>query len=101
MKTCGGVDVQFHAVISLALEGGELLAPYPGCFTGERTPSTHSIGGLVGSRVSQDTLVKKNLCPLLKNELNFLECLAHNLVTILNQLSQLHSGRGKFHIQKT
>jgi hypothetical protein len=55
MKICGGVDAEFHAFISLAIDGGELLASYPGCFTGESAPSTHSIGGWVGSRVSQDS----------------------------------------------
>jgi hypothetical protein len=62
MKTIGGVEVQLHAFLTSALDGGEWSASHPGCFTpGERAPGTHCIGGGVGSRAILDMVVKKKI----------------------------------------
>jgi hypothetical protein len=48
MKVYGGMDVQIHIFLTLALVGGEWSASHPGCITpGERAPGTHWIGGWV------------------------------------------------------
>jgi hypothetical protein len=53
MKVYGGVDVEVHIFLTSALVGGEWSASGHGRFTpGERTPSTHWIGGWVGPRAS-------------------------------------------------
>jgi hypothetical protein len=48
MKTYWGVEVQIHAFLTSALDGGELSASRPGSFKPrERVPSNHWIGGWV------------------------------------------------------
>jgi hypothetical protein len=45
MKTYGRVEVQFHTVLTSAVDGGEWSASRPGRFTpGESAPGTHWIG---------------------------------------------------------
>jgi hypothetical protein len=64
MKTYWGVEVQRYTFLTSALDGGELSAPRPGCFTSrERTPGSHWIGGWVGPRAILDAVVKKILSP--------------------------------------
>jgi len=48
-RCTGGVEVQLHAFLTLAIDGGEWSASCPSCFTyGERASSIHWIGGWVG-----------------------------------------------------
>jgi hypothetical protein len=61
MKTYGGVDVQTHVFLSLALVGGEWSASHPGRFT----TGTHSIGGWVGLRAGVDDVEKRKFLTLL------------------------------------
>jgi hypothetical protein len=51
MKTYGGAELQVHAFLTSALDGGEWPASQIGCFFPEKGAfSTHSIGGWVGLR---------------------------------------------------
>jgi hypothetical protein len=59
MKTYWGVEVQLHAFLTSALDGGEWLALFPGRFTSKITRSNHWIGGWVGNRASLDTVAKR------------------------------------------
>jgi len=60
MKTYWGVEVQHHAFLNLALEGGEWLASCPSHFTPrERPPSTYWIGGWMGPSANLDLAEKK------------------------------------------
>jgi hypothetical protein len=64
MKTYGAVDVYIHVISTLALLGGKWSASGPGRFTaGERTPSTHWIGGWVGQRNGLDDVKKRKILP--------------------------------------
>jgi len=48
MKMCGGVEVLFHAFLTLALFRGEWLASHPSCFTPrEIAVGSHWTVGLV------------------------------------------------------
>jgi hypothetical protein len=70
MKAYGGVDVQFHIFLTLALVGGEWSASRPGRFTPrERAPGTHWKAGWVGPRTSLDDMGKKKISPLTGLEL--------------------------------
>jgi hypothetical protein len=56
------VDVQLHAFLTSALDGGEWSASRPGRFTHrEGTPGTHWIGGWVGPRAVLDAVVKRKI----------------------------------------
>jgi len=45
------VEVQFHAFLTSALNGGEWSASHPSHFTSRKgAPATHSVGGWVGPR---------------------------------------------------
>jgi len=49
MKTYRGVEVQLHAFLTSALDGGEWSVSRPGRFTPrKRAPGAHWIGGWVG-----------------------------------------------------
>jgi hypothetical protein len=51
MKKYGGVEVYFQASLTVAVDGGEWSASYPGRFTlGDRASSTLRIGGWVSPR---------------------------------------------------
>jgi hypothetical protein len=64
MKTYGGVDVQTHVLLTLALVGGEWSASRPGRFTpGERAPGSHWIEGWVDPRAGLDNMEKWKLLP--------------------------------------
>jgi len=53
----GGVELQHHAFLTSALDGGEWLASRSGRFTsGERTFGTHWVGGWVGPRAGLDAV---------------------------------------------
>jgi hypothetical protein len=59
MKAYGGVHVQIHIFLTLALAGGEWPASRPCRFTpGERAPGTHWIGGWVGPTAGLDDVEK-------------------------------------------
>jgi hypothetical protein len=65
MKTYGGVDVQIHIFLTLALTGGEWSASCPGRFTPrERASSTHWIGGWVDPRAGLDDMEKRKFLTL-------------------------------------
>jgi hypothetical protein len=60
MKAYGGVDVQSHIFLTLALTGGEWSASHPCRFNpGERAPGTHWIGGWVGHRAGLNNVEKR------------------------------------------
>jgi hypothetical protein len=60
MKTYGGVDVQIHVFLTLALVGGEWSASRPGRFTPEeRVSGTHWIRGWVGPRAGLGNMEKR------------------------------------------
>jgi hypothetical protein len=62
MKTYWGVEVQLHAFLTSALDGGEWSASRPGRFTPrEKAPFTHWIGGSVGPRADLDAVVKRKI----------------------------------------
>jgi hypothetical protein len=70
MKTYWGVEVELHAFLASALDGGEWSVSRPGRFTPrERDPGTHWRGGWVGPRVVLDTVVKRKI-PSLRQESN-------------------------------
>jgi hypothetical protein len=54
-KRIGGVEVQLHALLTLAPDGGEFSASRPSRFTlRERVLGIHWIGGWVGPRAGLD-----------------------------------------------
>jgi hypothetical protein len=62
MKTYWEVEVQLHASLTSALDGGEWLASRPDSFTPrERASGTHWIGGWVGPRALLDAVVKRKI----------------------------------------
>jgi hypothetical protein len=62
VKTYWGVEVQLHAFLTSARDGGEWSASRPGRFAPrERAPSTHYIGGWVDPRVVLDAVVKRKI----------------------------------------
>jgi hypothetical protein len=78
MKACGGMDVQIHIFLTLALAGGEWSASLPGRFTpGERAPDTHWIGGSVGPRSGLDDVEKRKFFALQGLDLRPLGHTAH------------------------
>jgi hypothetical protein len=59
MKMVGGVDVQIHVFLTLALVGGEWSDSRHGLLTpGEKAPGTHRIGGWVDPRAGLDDMEK-------------------------------------------
>jgi hypothetical protein len=64
MKANGGVDVQIHIFLTLALAGGEWSALGPGRFTpGERAAGIHWIVDWMGPRAGLDVGKRKFLPP--------------------------------------
>jgi hypothetical protein len=63
MKTYWEVELQLHAFLTSALEGGgEWSASRPCRFTpGERTPGIHWMGFWVGPRAGVEEVAKKNM----------------------------------------
>jgi hypothetical protein len=62
MKTYWRAEIQLHAFLPSALDGGDWSALRPGRFTAsERAPGTHWIGGWVGPRAVVDTVVKRRI----------------------------------------
>jgi hypothetical protein len=56
------MEVQLHAFLISALNGGEWSASHPGRFTPrERAPGTHCIGGWVGPIAVLDAVVKRKI----------------------------------------
>jgi hypothetical protein len=52
MKTYGGVELQFHAFLTSALDADEWLGSRPGCFTAEgKNPEANRTGDCVRLRV--------------------------------------------------
>jgi len=62
-----GVEVQIHAFLTSALDGGEWSAFRPGRFTSsEIARGTHWIGGWVGPRAVLDAVVKIKISAFFK-----------------------------------
>jgi hypothetical protein len=63
MKACWGMEVQLHAFLTTALDGGEWPASQLGAALspGKEPPVTHWIGDLVGPRTGLDTVVKRKI----------------------------------------
>jgi hypothetical protein len=60
MKAYGGVEVQIHIFLTLALASDEWSASRPGHFSpGERASGTYWIGGWVNTRVGLDDVEKR------------------------------------------
>jgi hypothetical protein len=66
MKAYGAVELQLHAFLTSALDGGEWPASIPGRFVPrERALGTYWRGGCVGPRADLDAVVeKRNSLPL-------------------------------------
>jgi len=78
-----------------ALDRGEWSASQSGRFTsGERTPSTHWIGGWVGSRSCLDVVKKRNSESLLGLEKRIIQPLAQSYATELYRLSEFGRRHG-------
>jgi len=62
----GEEEVQLHTFLTLALDGSECSASWPGHFTPEeRTPGTHWTGGWTDPRAHSDEATKRKiLCPM-------------------------------------
>ena len=71
------------------LEGGELSASLPGCFTPLKNPSTYSMGAWVGPRADLDVLEKLEVFFPYQDLLRELSSPAHKLINIVTELSQL------------
>jgi hypothetical protein len=56
----GGVEVQLHAFLTLAIDGGECSASRSGHFT-PKVISSHYPGGRVGFRACLDAVAKKKI----------------------------------------
>jgi hypothetical protein len=62
-----GIEVELHAFLTSAPDGGEWSVSCLGCFTsGERAPSTHWTGGWAGPRADLN-VVKIEKIPFLAN----------------------------------
>jgi hypothetical protein len=62
MKTCGEVEVQLHALLNSALDGGEWSSSRLGRFTlGKRASGTHCIGGCVDPGVGLDAVTNRKI----------------------------------------
>jgi hypothetical protein len=85
MKMYGGMEVQLHAFLTLALNGGEWSASFTSHITTrERTLGTYWVGGWVDPRAGLDKVAKRKTpypCQELKHGHP-----AHNLVTILTEI---------------
>jgi len=56
------VEVQLHAFLTSALDGGEWSSSRSGRYTpGKTPPGTHLIGGYVSPRADLDAVVKKKI----------------------------------------
>jgi hypothetical protein len=65
MKAYGGVDVQIHIFLTMALVGGEWSASRPCRLTPvERAPGTHWIGGWVDPTAGLDDVEKRKFLTL-------------------------------------
>jgi hypothetical protein len=65
MKAYGGVDVEVHIFLTVALDGGEWSVSRPSHFApGERAPVTHWIGGWVDPRASVDDVEERTFLTL-------------------------------------
>jgi hypothetical protein len=65
MRMYGGVDIQIHIFLTLALVGGDRSASRPAALlSGKDPPGTHWIGGWVGPRASLDDMEKRKFLTL-------------------------------------
>jgi hypothetical protein len=82
------MNVQFHAFLTSALDGGEWSASRPVRLTlRERAPSTHWIGDWVGSRAGLGTVVKRKIpSPCRDSNPPIIEPVAQRYTTELTRL---------------
>jgi hypothetical protein len=74
----GGVEVEFHSLLTLALEGGECSTSRPNRFTpGVTVHSAHCIGGGVDPIVGLDTLETEKYLLLLGFEPQIIQPVAY------------------------
>jgi hypothetical protein len=67
MKTYGLVEVQLHAFLTLALDGGEWSASRPSSFTSsEKAAGINWTGGWVDPRTGLDAVAKRNQTPVVQ-----------------------------------
>jgi hypothetical protein len=86
---------KWSVFLSSALGGCEWSFSRPLCFSEERAPGTHQIGGWVGPRVGLVLWTSKNIPPLPGIQPRFLRCQASSLVTVLTELPENLNSEGK------
>jgi hypothetical protein len=107
MKTCGGVDVWIHPLLTSALVGGEWSAKRSGRFTpGERAPGAHSIGGWVGPRAGLDDMQRREIfvgfeiyTAVIMKSINFWDITPYSPLT-LNEYGQRNRLHPKIHFSR-
>lgn len=67
MKTCDGMETQFHVLLTSAIDGNEWSALRPS----ERAYGTHCIGGFVDPRAGPATVKKIVSSPCRKSNPDF------------------------------
>jgi hypothetical protein len=89
MKVYGGMKVQIHSFLSMALDGGEWVVSGPGCFTpGKGALRTHWIGGWEDPKTYWMIWRTENLLLLPRIKPRYLTYQAHSLVNTPTELSQ-------------
>jgi len=79
MKIYGGVEY-LQAFLTLALDGGEWSASYPGQFSsGKKALCTHGIFCWVGPSVCLDIVEKKRICASAGDQTLVIQSLAYSL----------------------
>jgi hypothetical protein len=85
---CLSEKILVHSSLILALDGSEWSASWLHCSNlRERASCTHLIEGWVVATRNFDA-VERRKSVALRTELQFLGCPAHNLVTLLTEISQ-------------
>jgi hypothetical protein len=64
IKTYGGVEIELHALLTSALDGGEWSAPHPHHYTRRESPGTHWAWGWVRPKTGLDMATgDTSVCP--------------------------------------